>query len=36
MGLELYGTTPAQIAQFIKDENAKRAKVIKAPGARID
>lgn len=36
MGLELYGTTPEQFAQFIKDENAKWAKVIKATGARID
>jgi tripartite-type tricarboxylate transporter receptor subunit TctC len=36
MGLELYGTTPEQFAQFIKNENAKWAKVIKATGARID
>lgn len=36
MGLELYGTSPEQFAQFIKDENAKWAKVIKATGARID
>jgi tripartite-type tricarboxylate transporter receptor subunit TctC len=36
MGLELYGTTPAQFAKFIRDENAKWAKVIKATGARID
>jgi len=36
MGLELYGTTPEQFAQFIKDEHAKWAKVIKATGARID
>jgi len=36
MGMELYGTTPEQFAQFIKDENAKWAKVIKATGARID
>ena len=36
MGLEVYGTTPAQFAQFIRDENAKWAKVIKATGARID
>jgi tripartite-type tricarboxylate transporter receptor subunit TctC len=36
MGLELYGTTPAQFAQFIKNENAKWAKVIKATGARVD
>jgi tripartite-type tricarboxylate transporter receptor subunit TctC len=36
MGLELYGTTPAQFAQFIRDENAKWAKVIKATGARVD
>ena len=36
MGLEIYGTTPAEFAQYIKDENAKWAKVIKATGARID
>jgi len=36
MGLELYGTSPEQFAQFIKDENVKWAKVIKATGARID
>jgi tripartite-type tricarboxylate transporter receptor subunit TctC len=36
MGLELYGTTPEQFTQFIKNESAKWAKVIKATGARID
>ena len=36
MGMELYGTTPDEFSQFIKDENAKWAKVIKATGARID
>jgi tripartite-type tricarboxylate transporter receptor subunit TctC len=36
MGLEIYGTTPAEFAQFIRDENAKWTKVIKATGARID
>ncbi len=36
MGLELYGTTPQHFTQFIKDENTKWAKVIKATGARID
>ena len=36
MGLELYGTTPEQFAQFIRDEGVKWAKVIKATGARID
>jgi len=36
LGMELYGTTPQQFAQFIKDENVKWAKVIKATGARID
>ena len=36
MGLEIYGTTPEQFAQYIRDENAKWAKVIKATGARID
>jgi tripartite-type tricarboxylate transporter receptor subunit TctC len=36
LGMELYGTTPEQFAQYIKDEHAKWAKVIKATGARID
>ena len=36
MGLELYGTTPEQFTQFIKTENAKWAKVIKATGAKVD
>jgi len=36
LGLELYGTTPEQFAQLIRDEHAKWAKVIKATGARID
>jgi tripartite-type tricarboxylate transporter receptor subunit TctC len=36
MGLELYGTTPEEFAQFIRAEHAKWAKVIKATGARID
>jgi tripartite-type tricarboxylate transporter receptor subunit TctC len=36
MGLELYGTTPEQFAQFIRNESTKWAKVIKATGARID
>lgn len=36
MGLEIYGTTPAEFAQFIRDENVKWTKVIKATGARID
>jgi tripartite-type tricarboxylate transporter receptor subunit TctC len=36
MGLELYGTTPAEFSQFIREENAKWAKVIKATGARVD
>jgi tripartite-type tricarboxylate transporter receptor subunit TctC len=36
MGLEIYGTTPAEFAQFIRDENVKWGKVIKATGARID
>ena len=33
MGLEIAGTTPAEFAQFIRDENVKWAKVIKATGA---
>ena len=36
MGLELYGTTPSEFSQYIRDENAKWAKVIKATGARVD
>jgi tripartite-type tricarboxylate transporter receptor subunit TctC len=36
MGLELYGTTPAQFSQFIREENVKWTKVIKATGARVD
>jgi tripartite-type tricarboxylate transporter receptor subunit TctC len=36
MGLEIYGTTPLEFAQFIRDENVKWGKVIKATGARID
>ncbi len=36
LGLEIYGTTPAEFAQFIRDENVKWGKVIKATGARID
>jgi tripartite-type tricarboxylate transporter receptor subunit TctC len=36
MGLELYGTTPSEFAQYIRDENVKWAKVIKATGARVD
>ena len=36
MGLELYGTTPAQFAQFIRSENVKWAKVIKATGLSLD
>jgi len=36
MGLEIFGTTPAQFGQFIRDENAKWTKVIQATGARVD
>jgi tripartite-type tricarboxylate transporter receptor subunit TctC len=36
MGLEIYGTTPAQFGQFIRDENVKWTKVIQATGARVD
>jgi tripartite-type tricarboxylate transporter receptor subunit TctC len=36
MGLEIYGTTPAQFSQFIREENVKWTKVIKATGARVD
>ncbi len=36
MGLEIYGTTPAEFTRFIREENTKWAKVIKATGARVD
>jgi tripartite-type tricarboxylate transporter receptor subunit TctC len=36
MGLEIYGTTPAEFAQFMRDENIKWTKVIQATGARVD
>jgi len=36
MGLEVYGTTPAEFSQYIRDENLKWTKVIKATGARVD
>jgi tripartite-type tricarboxylate transporter receptor subunit TctC len=36
MGLEIYGTTPAEFAQFIRDESVKWGKVIRATGARLD
>lgn len=36
LGMELYGTTPEEFAQYIKTEHDKWAKVIKATGARID
>jgi tripartite-type tricarboxylate transporter receptor subunit TctC len=36
MGLELYGTTPAEFAQLIRDESAKWGKVIRATGAKLD
>jgi len=36
MGLEIYGTTPAEFSRFIREENVKWTKVIKATGARVD
>jgi tripartite-type tricarboxylate transporter receptor subunit TctC len=36
LGLEIFGTSPARFAEFIRDENTKWAKVIKATGARVD
>jgi tripartite-type tricarboxylate transporter receptor subunit TctC len=36
MGLEIYGTTPAEFSQFIREESVKWTKVIKATGARVD
>jgi tripartite-type tricarboxylate transporter receptor subunit TctC len=36
MGLEIYGTTPAEFSRFIRDENVNWTKVIKATGARVD
>ena len=36
MGLELYGTTPAEFSQLIRDESVKWGKVIRATGAKLD
>ncbi len=36
MGLEIYGTTPAEFAKIIRDESAKWGKVIQATGAKVD
>jgi tripartite-type tricarboxylate transporter receptor subunit TctC len=36
MGLELYGTTPAEFTQLVKAETEKWGKVIRATGARLD
>jgi tripartite-type tricarboxylate transporter receptor subunit TctC len=36
MGLEIYGSTPAEFAQYIRDESAKWGKVIRATGAKLD
>ena len=36
MGLEIYGTTPAEFAQYIRDESVKWGKVIRATGAKLD
>ena len=36
MGLELYGTTPAEFAQLIREESVKWGKVIRATGAKLD
>ncbi len=36
MGLETYGTTPAEFAQYIRDESVKWGKVIRATGAKLD
>src|SRR5687767_12825449 len=36
LGLELYGTTPAEYAQLIRDESVKWGKVIRATGAKLD
>ena len=36
MGLELYGTTPAEFTQLVKSETEKWGKVIRATGARLD
>jgi tripartite-type tricarboxylate transporter receptor subunit TctC len=36
MGLEMYGTTPAEFAQLIRDESVKWGKVIRATGAKLD
>jgi tripartite-type tricarboxylate transporter receptor subunit TctC len=36
MGLELYGTTPAEFTQLIRDESVKWGKVIRSTGAKLD
>ena len=36
MGLELYGTTPAEFTQLIREESVKWGKVIRATGAKLD
>ncbi|HEX2827034.1 MAG TPA: tripartite tricarboxylate transporter substrate binding protein [Burkholderiales bacterium] len=36
MGLELYGTSPAEFTQLVKSETEKWGKVIRATGARLD
>lgn len=36
LGLEIYGNTPAEFAQYIREESVKWGKVIKATGAKLD
>ena len=36
LGIEISNTTQEQFAQFIRDENTKWAKIVKASGAKID
>ena len=36
LGIEISNTTQEQFAQFIRDENTKWAKIIKASGAKVD
>ena len=36
LGIEISNTTQEQFAQFIRDENTKWAKIVKASGAKVD
>jgi tripartite-type tricarboxylate transporter receptor subunit TctC len=36
LGIEISNTTQEQFAHFIRDENTKWAKIVKASGAKVD